>query len=229
MTSRTPPERESLAERLIATRRGAGYANQRALAEASGVRQSTIADIEAGRTTSPRGDTLERLARALGVPIERMLLAGQAHDEPRGRASGDATMDPHAPGRGVLIAQRIDVPKCCLAEDGRQHVRLRVTEASGAGLDVLVGDILTLDLGGVVGLEHLAAYVSVDEPEPFSTFHIRWRIGAGASHWTLRPTKRVGLLGRNAPFGSSIDETSGAFRVVGPIIHLCRSYPRPVA
>lgn len=229
MTSRTPPERESLAERLIATRRSAGYANQRALAEVSGVRQSTIADIEAGRTTSPRGDTLERLARALGVPIERLLLAGQAHDEPLSRASVDRTMDPHGRVHGALIAQRTSVPECHLADDEGRHVRLRVTEASGAGLGVLVGDILTLDLGGVVGLEHLAAYVSKDEPEPFSTFHIRWRIGAGASHWTLRPTKRVGLLGRNAPFGSSIDETSGAFRVVGPIIDLYRSYPPPAS
>lgn len=229
MTPRTPPERESIAKRLIATRRGAGFANQRALSEASGVRQSTIADIEAGRTARPRGDTLERLARALGVPIERLLLAGEAHDGLRGRASGDATTDPHARVRGALIAHRTDVPECHLTDDGRQHVRLRVTEASGGGLGVQVGDLLILDLGGVVGLDHLAAYVSIDEPEPFSTFHIRWRIGAGASHWTLRPTKRVGLLGRNAPFGSSIDETSGAFRAVGPIIHLCRSYPQPMA
>lgn len=71
------------AARLLRTaRRGAGL-SQRALAEAAGIPQSTVARIELG-SLSPRTDTLERLLRAagqtltieprLGIGVDRSLI-----------------------------------------------------------------------------------------------------------------------------------------------------------
>lgn len=46
---------------------------QMELARRSGVPQSTICDIEAGRTKGPTLRVAARLAHALGVPIEKLL------------------------------------------------------------------------------------------------------------------------------------------------------------
>lgn len=41
------------------------------LAEASGLDQTTISDLETGRNTNPRLDTIRRLAKALGIrPVQ---------------------------------------------------------------------------------------------------------------------------------------------------------------
>ena len=227
-------EPASLAKRLARLRQAAGFANQRHLAKASGVRQSTIADIESGRTTSPRADTLERLAQALDRPVEE-LLPGTVWPWPSQVAYTDKFRKlPYARQgeiKGSLIAERVAADALNLPEPemrhGPCHVLIQVVEASASSLDIRVGDVLTLDLGGVIGLDHLVAYVAREEPEPFKTFHIRWRIGAQSNRWIARPTKRIGILGGKDPFTSIIDEARGDFRAVGPVLDLRRSYPTP--
>jgi transcriptional regulator with XRE-family HTH domain len=64
----------SAARLLRAARRRAGL-SQRALAEAAGVPQSTVARIELG-TLSPRANTLERLLRGTGHGLSTEPLLG---------------------------------------------------------------------------------------------------------------------------------------------------------
>ena len=45
---------------------------QKKLAEASGVRQNTISDIETGDTGDPGIRTVQKLARTLGVTSEKL-------------------------------------------------------------------------------------------------------------------------------------------------------------
>ena len=59
-------------EKLKRFRRSRGM-TQEELAEASGVAQSTIAQIEGGRRKEPRPGTLKRLAKPLGVEIAELL------------------------------------------------------------------------------------------------------------------------------------------------------------
>lgn len=42
------------------------------LAELSGVRQSTISNIELGHTVNPGLDTLQKLSKALGVSLDEL-------------------------------------------------------------------------------------------------------------------------------------------------------------
>ena len=60
--------------------RKAGQTGQKELSALAGVRQSTISDIEQGRA-SPRVDTLEKLAKALGVTLVQ-LVGGSDHVYP---------------------------------------------------------------------------------------------------------------------------------------------------
>jgi DNA-binding SARP family transcriptional activator/tetratricopeptide (TPR) repeat protein/DNA-binding transcriptional regulator YiaG len=53
--------------RLIAESRQAAGLTQQQLADRAGVSVGLVRDLEQGRTTRPRGDTIERLARALGM------------------------------------------------------------------------------------------------------------------------------------------------------------------
>lgn len=59
-------------EKLKRLRRGRGM-TQADLAEASGVAQSTIAQIERATRKEPRPGTLKKLAPALGVEIAELL------------------------------------------------------------------------------------------------------------------------------------------------------------
>ncbi len=59
-------------EKLKRLRRGRGM-TQEELAEASGVAQSTIAQIENGRRKEPRPGTLKKLAEPLGVDTAELL------------------------------------------------------------------------------------------------------------------------------------------------------------
>jgi transcriptional regulator with XRE-family HTH domain len=52
--------------------RGQACLTQRELAEAAGVSLTTIAALEAGRTTTPLAPTVGKLARALGIPFEEL-------------------------------------------------------------------------------------------------------------------------------------------------------------
>ena len=46
------------------------------LARRSGVTQSAISDIESAKTKNPRIDTMDAIARALNVPIARLINKG---------------------------------------------------------------------------------------------------------------------------------------------------------
>lgn len=61
-------------ERLAQVRRARGM-SQLALAKASGVHRVTIARIECG-TTSPKAETLKRLADCLGVLVDELIGTG---------------------------------------------------------------------------------------------------------------------------------------------------------
>lgn len=57
----------------LATLRSESNLSQQQLAKISGISQSTISDIESGKTPHPRIDTLTLLARALKTPLTRLL------------------------------------------------------------------------------------------------------------------------------------------------------------
>jgi transcriptional regulator with XRE-family HTH domain len=59
-------------EKLKRLRRGRGM-TQKELSDASGVAQSTIAQIETMRRAEPRPGTLKKLAEALGVETAELL------------------------------------------------------------------------------------------------------------------------------------------------------------
>lgn len=64
--------RKRLGERIKRLRQQRGYSQER-LGEEAGVSRITLSRIETGHEQSPRFDTLERIARALGVGMEEML------------------------------------------------------------------------------------------------------------------------------------------------------------
>ncbi|MFQ6111268.1 MAG: helix-turn-helix domain-containing protein, partial [Nitrospinota bacterium] len=57
-----------IGQRLRKLRKSKGY-DQDALAQASGITQSAISNIETGTTKNPSSDTLTKLANALGIPV----------------------------------------------------------------------------------------------------------------------------------------------------------------
>lgn len=67
----------SLRVRELREKRGMSQAE---LGKAAGVRQATVSDIENGRVTGVKLGTLEKLARALDVPAQRLIVT-------RGRVS----------------------------------------------------------------------------------------------------------------------------------------------
>lgn len=62
---------------------------QDVLAEKSGVDQTTISNLECGRTTRPSFDTVLKLAKALGIASHRLVFAESAPDEDTVSASDD--------------------------------------------------------------------------------------------------------------------------------------------
>lgn len=60
---------------VVRQRRDALGLSQEELAERIGVTQEAISRIERGATSTPRRDTLERLARGLGVPLADLYIA----------------------------------------------------------------------------------------------------------------------------------------------------------
>lgn len=61
-------------DRLVALREAAGL-SKTALAKKAGVDYSSYWRIEQGRAVNPRIETIQRLARALDVPVERLIAA----------------------------------------------------------------------------------------------------------------------------------------------------------
>ena len=47
--------------------------SQSELARRAGVKQGVLSYIECGRTKHPRSDTLAAIAKALGVPVEKLI------------------------------------------------------------------------------------------------------------------------------------------------------------
>ena len=47
--------------------------SQNELAKRAGIRQGVLSYIESGRTKNPRIDTLAAIAKALGVPVDKLL------------------------------------------------------------------------------------------------------------------------------------------------------------
>jgi len=83
------PSGMSIGDRLRKERKAQGY-TQTTLAEAAGVSQTTINDLENGDTQRPRGDTLMALARVLqiapswlmtGKGEKKMIYAATQHQE----------------------------------------------------------------------------------------------------------------------------------------------------
>ena len=60
---------------------------QEELAERSGVNQTTISAIERGQIKSPTYDTVVRLARSLGVPVDELFPADEVAHDPRADSS----------------------------------------------------------------------------------------------------------------------------------------------
>ena len=67
----------------IGLRKARGKVTQAALAKKSGVQQGTISKIEAGKTRGIDFDTLEKLAKALGVHAADLLVETPAKPNPR--------------------------------------------------------------------------------------------------------------------------------------------------
>lgn len=65
------PKSIPLSERLRQLREQAGM-TQASLAEASGVSEIGVKQIEQGRRENPRWDTMKRLAKALGASLDAM-------------------------------------------------------------------------------------------------------------------------------------------------------------
>jgi hypothetical protein len=181
---------------------------------------------------TPRGDTLERLAHTLGTSIEDLLQEdGAAGSRETAGAVAVQKLEVTAGAKSQLLARRVfpdeRESRETRCQPDQRFLRLRVTAASASALDIRVDDLLTLDTGGVVGVAHLVAYVASDEPEPWETFHIRWRLAIGSSARAGRDTRYMGILSSNAPFNTIIHEARGEFRPVGPILDLLRTYPVP--
>ena len=60
-----------IGERVAELRRGRGW-EQDDLAAKAGVSQSTVSRVETGARRAPSSETMRRLARALGVPVDAL-------------------------------------------------------------------------------------------------------------------------------------------------------------
>lgn len=110
---------DSLASRLRAERVAAGL-TQKALADQAGVSKQAISSVEAGKTKGLKGDTLDRLTRALGVS-PRWLLTGKG---PKALPSSQSViLDP------VILTATFNTIAGLLREDGRFFDMERHAEA----------------------------------------------------------------------------------------------------
>lgn len=211
-------ERSAFGDRLKALRKRAGFANQRSLAKAARLPQTTIADLERGATKNPRLDTLAQLADALRVPMQ-VLIEGMDHDSAPAERS-DYPNEPDAvridPGNHSIL----DVVALTPADN---RATLRVVTSRLDPLRIAEDDLLVIEIGGILMDDALVAYVRREEPEPFANFDIRRRIGVGSSRSPIfRPLSRKGLISSRAPFATIIHEAQGAHRPVGPVLLVLR-------
>lgn len=74
---RSIDEKIQFGDVLRTLRAAAGYRSQRALADAAGLPQATIAHLESGRSKRPNTETLSRIAAALGMSTDDLIACTQ--------------------------------------------------------------------------------------------------------------------------------------------------------
>lgn len=134
---------------------------QERLARRAGVSVATLQSIDSGRVKKPRRDTLEMIARGLGVTVDHILQRAAAYDLPFVSISELAKRlvvslpeeipvvgELHAPSEVILPAEVIDrvyVPREVTM--GRDLVGVKITGTCLEDAGIREGDILIVDKG----------------------------------------------------------------------------------
>ncbi len=155
MTTRTPT---AFGAELRRYRLAAGL-SQEALAERARLSAAAVAALEAGRRSTPRPETLARLADALGLapPARRALISALPEEHPTGAEAGapEPTVSPVPPSTGSVIA--CPLPAAMTTLIGREREQAAVA-------DLLVKEggsrLVTLTGPGGVGKTCLALTVA---------------------------------------------------------------------
>src|SRR5215472_9729288 len=114
---------------LLRRYRAAAGLSQEALAERAGLSRRGIADLERGARTFPYGETIRRLADALGLdPVERAALLAASHRPP---ASTRRTPSTAEPSTGRLTNLPAPHTRLIGRETDLEAVRDRVLHAHG--------------------------------------------------------------------------------------------------
>jgi len=211
-----------LGARLRSLRLAAGFPSQRALADAAGINQSTVALIETGRSRHPAYGTVEKIAAALGVDARELTDPAPAEEPP-------------AEGRDHAIeATRMsfnEVPELNFHEVGASGnvIPARVTSNALTPLNICRGDVLLIEVGATMEENQIVALHRVAADEIFENFCIRRRIHMGKSIPPYHTTKGViYMIGPRAPFDTIIGENDARFRPTGPVVGLYREIPSHV-
>jgi predicted ATPase/DNA-binding XRE family transcriptional regulator len=136
---------ESPVAELVRRFRRAGAMSQAALAQACGLSERTIRDLERGVTARPRAWTLRAVADALGLqPEDRRALLAAARQPPTEVA---APLPSAWPGRGGLVGRQAEL--AALLGLIRKQVRrlITVTGTGGVGKSRLAAEAATLLAG----------------------------------------------------------------------------------
>lgn len=107
-------------EHIRRLREAAGFATQRAMAEAAGMDPSKVSKLEADKEVNLRMETLKRLAATLGVPVRTLF------DEP------NVIYDPDAKTRGLNPE---DLTVARLFHDAATSVRVYISTVLRNGAD----------------------------------------------------------------------------------------------
>ena len=210
---------DSLGARLRSLRIAAGFPTQRALADAAGVNQSTVALIETGRSRNPSYGTVERLAAALGVEAAEL-----AEAQPVEEVAQDVR-------QREIEATRMsfnEIPALnfqTVAAYGNV-VPARVSSDALTPLNICRGDVVLIDVGGRLEENQIVALHRVAPDEAFENFCLRRRVHMGKSIPPYHTTKGViYMIGPRAPFETIIGENDACFRPTGPVVGLYRELP----
>lgn len=111
---------------FVQTRRTILGLTQKELAEAAGINQPTISDIERGQTKLPNADIRRRLAAALGVShLDLLVAAGEITEQELGTTVGLVEVAPDDPRQDFI----------------RRLERLRWTDGVTRSLEWVVGTL----------------------------------------------------------------------------------------
>jgi transcriptional regulator with XRE-family HTH domain len=206
-----------LATRLRALRLAAGFPTQRALADAAGLNQSTIALIETGRARNPSYDTIDKLAAALGVEAERLAAAPKPEDA----AADDRQRQVDAMRISFNEVPALNFNAVAVAGN---IIPARVTGDALLPLHICHGDVLLIEVGGVLIENHIVALHRVTPDEIFQSFCIRRRVHMGKSVPPQSIAKGVlYMIGPRASFNTIIGENDSQFKPTGPVVGLYRN------